>query len=171
MWKYTGTERPPFAITPGPGQESVWDYSRPPKIVPDDRRVVVRFDDLTIADSVHTFRVLETASPPTFYIPESDVKVELLQPARGDSLCEWKGRAAYWTLKAAGLPKGVIGWSYATAEAPYESISGYYSFYPGRIDCFVNGQCVRPQPGSFYGGWVTDEIVGPWKGDPGTERW
>lgn len=171
MWEYTGTERPPFAITPGPGQESVWDYCRPPKIVPDKRRVVVRFDDLTVADSLHTFRVLETASPPTFYIPQSDVSAELLQVAHGASLCEWKGRATYWRLKAARLSESAVGWSYPKAKVPYESISGYYSFYPARMDCFVDGQRVRPQPGSFYGGWVTDEIVGPWKGDPGTETW
>jgi len=171
MWKYTGTERPPFAMAPGPSQESVWDYPRPPKIAPDKRRVIVRFNHITIAESVHTVRVLETASPPTFYIPQSDVNVELLQVAHGASLCEWKGRAAYWRLKAAGLSQSAVGWSYPTAKAPYESISGYYSFYPGRMDCFVDGESVRPQPGSFYSGWVTDEVVGPWKGDPGTETW
>jgi uncharacterized protein (DUF427 family) len=171
MWKYTGRQRPPFAETPGPGQESVWDYPRPPKIVVDKRRVIVRSGAVTLADSVGTYRVLETASPPTFYIPQRDVRVELLQPFAGASVCEWKGTATYWRLKASVPSDGAVGWNYPTAQAPYELISGTYSFYPGRVECFVDDQRVRPQPGFFYGGWVTDEIVGPWKGDPGTETW
>jgi uncharacterized protein (DUF427 family) len=171
MWKYNGRKRPPFAEAPGPGQESVWDYPRPPKVVADQRRVVVRFGDSIIADSISTYRVLETAGPPTFYIPPRDVRVELLQPFPGASVCEWKGTAKYWSLKTSEPAREAIGWSYPTAQSPYELISGYFSFYPGRVECFVDNQRVRPQPGYFYGGWVTDEIVGPWKGEPGTERW
>lgn len=171
MWKYDGRKRPPFADAPGPCQESVWDYLRPPKVVADRRRIIVRFGDILIADSISTFRVLETAAPPTFYIPPRDVGVELLQPFPGASVCEWKGAAKYWRLKTSEPAREAIGWSYPTAQRPYEMISGHFSFYPGRVECFVDHQRVRPQPGYFYGGWITDEIVGPWKGEPGTESW
>ena len=171
MWVYTGRKRPAFAETPSPGQESVWDYPRPPKLVADTRRVVVRFAETTIADSADAYRVLETAGPPTFYIPPRDVRVELLQPLPGESLCEWKGTAKYWALKTSTLCREAVGWSYPTARTPYEPISGYLSFYPGRLECFVDNERARPQPGYFYGGWVTNEIVGPWKGERGTESW
>ncbi len=171
MWEYTGTKRPPFAQPPGPGQESVWDYPRPPKLVPDRRCIIVRAGDRTIADSVESYRVLETAGPPTFYIPPKDVDVEWLQPLPGISVCEWKGAASYWCLEASARTNEAVAWAYPAARPPYEVISGYLSFYPGRLACFVDHERVRPQPGLFYGGWVTDEIVGPWKGEPGTDTW
>jgi uncharacterized protein (DUF427 family) len=171
MWKYTGHERPPFAETPGPGQESVWDYPRPPKLVADHRWIVVQRADLLIADSRDTYRVLETAGPPTFYIPLRDVRAELLKSFAGTSLCEWKGAAQYWTLETSISPADAIAWSYPRAQAPYGAIATCLSFYPGRVECFVDGERVRPQPGYFYGGWITHEIVGPWKGEPGTEGW
>lgn len=171
MWEYTGGKRPPFAETPAPGQESVWDYPRPPKLVADKRRVAVRWGELTIAHSVETYRVLETAGPPAFYIPRRDVRVELLQPFPGASVCEWKGTAQYWGLATAPPSREAVGWCYPTPQTPYEPIAGYFSFYPGRVECFVENERVRPQPGCFYGGWVTGEIVGPWKGEPGTEIW
>ena len=171
MWEYTGLKRPSFAEAPSPGQESVWDYPRQPKLVDDNRRVVVRFGGITIADSVKTYRVLETAGPPTFYIPPKDVRVELLLPFPGASVCEWKGTAKYWGVKGSAPAREAVGWSYPMAQTPYEPIAGCYSFYPGRVECFVDNERVRPQPGFFYGGWVTNEIVGPWKGEPGTEGW
>jgi uncharacterized protein (DUF427 family) len=171
MWQYTGDKRPPFADTPAPGQESVWDYPRPPTLVADHRRIVVQRGDLLIADSRETYRVLETAGPPTFYIPPQDVHAELLKPFPGTSICEWKGAAEYWTLETLISPREAIGWSYPAAHDPYGAIANYFSFYPGRVDCFVDGGRVRPQPGYFYGGWITNEIVGPWKGEPGTEGW
>ena len=171
MWEYTGRKRPPFAHEPAPGEESVWDYPRPPKLIADQRRIVVRLRDQVIADSAETLRILETAGPPTFYIPPRDVRVEQLQPFIGASICEWKGTAKYWSLKTSAPAREAVAWSYPTAQAPYNSISAYLSFYPGRIECFVDDQRVRAQPGYFYGGWITDEIVGPWKGEPGTERW
>ena len=160
MWVYTGDKRPAFAETPATGQESVWDYPRPPKLVADHRRIVVQGGDLLIADSGENYRILETAGPPTFYIPRQNVRVELMKPLPGTSICEWKGAAQYWTLETS-----------TAAQAPYDTISGCFSFYPGRIECFVDGERVRPQPGYFYGGWITDEVVGPWKGEPGTEWW
>ncbi len=171
MWEYTGHRRPPFAATPESGQESVWDYPRPPKLVADHRRIVVQCGDLPIADSRETYRVLETAGPPTFYIPPGDVHAELLKPFPGTSICEWKGAAQYWTLATSIAPREAIAWSYPRAQAPYGAIANYFSFYPGRVDCCVDGERVRPQPGYFYGGWITNEIVGPWKGEPGTEGW
>ncbi len=171
MWVYTGQKRPPFAITPRLGQESVWDYPRPPKLIAEQRRIVVRRGDLLIADSRESYRILETAAPPTFYIPPRDVHVELLQPFPGTSICEWKGAAKYWTLAMPISGRQAIGWSYPKARPPYGAIADFFSFYPGRVECFVDGERVRPQPGYFYGGWITDEIVGPWKGEPGTEGW
>ena len=171
MWEYTGRKRPLFARIPGPGQESVWDYPRPPRLAGDKRSVVVRFRGTIIAESVETYRVLETAGAPTFYIAPKDTRVALLLPVPGESVCEWKGTARYWGLRASAPPREAVGWCYSPAQSPYELISGYFSFYPGRVECFVDNERVRPQPGSFYGGWVTDEIIGPWKGEPGTEKW
>jgi uncharacterized protein (DUF427 family) len=171
MWVYTGDQRPPFAATPATGQESVWDYSRPPKLVADHRRIVVQRGDLLIADSRENYRILETAGPPAFYIPPQNVRLELLKPLPATSICEWKGAAQYWAIATVTSALDAIAWRYPKAQAPYDTISGYFSFYPGRIECLVDGERVRPQPGYFYGGWITDEIVGPWKGDPGTEWW
>ena len=169
MWVYTGDKRPSFGETPATGQESVWDYPRPPKLLADHRRIVVQRGDLLIANSRENYRILETAGPPTFYIPPRNVRVELLKPLAGTSICEWKGAAQYWAIETSTAE--AIAWSYLRAQAPYDTISGYFSFYPGRIECFVDDERVRPQPGYFYGGWITDEIVGPWKGEPGTESW
>ncbi|HEY7559591.1 MAG TPA: DUF427 domain-containing protein [Candidatus Binatia bacterium] len=171
MWVYIGDKRPPFAETAGPGQESVWDYPRPPKLVADHRRIIVRLGDLLIAESHESYRILETAGPPTFYISPQDVHAKLLKPFPGTSICEWKGEAKYWKLETSTPAREAIAWSYPRAQAPYGAISGHYSFYPGRVECFVDSERVRPQPGYFYGGWITNEIVGPWKGDPGTEGW
>jgi uncharacterized protein (DUF427 family) len=171
VWQYRGQERPPFAKEPRPGQESVWDYPRPPAIVVDQRRVEVRLGDLVIVDSRQNYRILETASPPTFYIPPQRVRMELLEPCAGISVCEWKGVARYWTLKNHPSSLQSVGWSYPNPSLPFEAIAGYFSFYPARVECFVDGERVRPQPGEFYGGWVTSEIVGPFKGEPGTLQW
>ena len=170
MWDFDGRRRPPFALTPGEGEESVWDYPRPPRCALDARQVVVRAPGGVLASSTRAIRLLETASPPGFYLPPEDVDTAQLAPAPGRSLCEWKGAAVYWRLAndPAGQP---IGWSYPAPHAAFAVIAGYFAFYPGRVACFVNDERVAPQPGGFYGGWVTREIVGPWKGDPGTGHW
>ncbi len=170
MWKYRGQERPPFADVPHEGQESVWDYPRPPRLVADNRTVEVRSGSVVIARSNRTVRVLETASPPTFYIPPADVVSDRLVPAAGTSVCEWKGAARYWSITDRPETRP-IGWSYPAPPARYEQIRDYLSFYPGRVECYVAGERVRPQPGGFYGGWLTGEIVGPVKGEPGTGHW
>lgn len=123
-----------------------------------------------LARSERTYRVLETASPPTYYIPEKDVTMELLVRSPGGSICEWKGAAQYWSLASdrRGEP---VAWSYGDPKPDYKMLRGCVSFYPGRVACCVDGERVRPQPGGFYGGWITNGIVGPFKGEPGTEHW
>ena len=170
MWKYRGQNRPQFAEEPGAGQESVWDYPRPPSIEACDRLVLVQSGVKVVARSTETYRVLETASPPGFYIPPKDIDWNELAPTSGASVCEWKGVARYWTLStdSDGTP---VAWGYPKPTPQFERIRGYLSFYPGRIECYVGGERVRAQGGPFYGGWITSEIVGPSKGAPGTEHW
>jgi uncharacterized protein (DUF427 family) len=170
-WAHRGQRRPAFAIDPGPGQESVWDYPRPPRLVADPRRVEVRIGEALLARSSHAIRVLETASPPTFYLPRADVRMELLRRATGHSYCEWKGQAIYFDAIDDRRVIERAAWSYENPTAPFSAIAGYLSFYPGRVTCTVDGERVRPQRGAFYGGWVTDEIVGPYKGEAGTGGW
>jgi uncharacterized protein (DUF427 family) len=173
LWRYTGADRPPFAEAASPDQESVWDYPRPPRLVPDAREVIVRVAGLEIVRTRGALRILETASPPTFYLPFADAQRELLvpSPASRSSRCEWKGDARYWSIRAGDELLHEVGWSYPAARHPYEAIAECFSVYPGRMECLVDGERVRPQDGGFYGGWVTDEIVGPWKGGPGTSGW
>ena len=164
-----GLSRPPFAIEPGTGQESVWDYPRPPAIRADSRPVEVIAGGVTIARSMRTYRVCETASPPTFYLPPNDVDLDHLVSVSGRSYCEWKGSAVYWAL--AGSPEQPVAWFYPKPRARFRKLRDYFSFYPGRIECYVAGERVIPQAGGFYGGWITSEITGPFKGDPGTGNW
>jgi uncharacterized protein (DUF427 family) len=138
--------------------------------MPDRRPVEVRYGGQVIAASSGTYRLLETASPPSFYIPPRDVNRELLRLAAGSSVCEWKGAAQYWELTADPIA-GIVGWSYPAPKTAYEKIQDYVSFYPSKLACYVAGEKVRAQPGQFYGGWVTAEIVGPFKGGPGTAHW
>jgi uncharacterized protein (DUF427 family) len=169
MWEYTGVKRPPFAVEPGAGQESVWDYPRPPRLEPCGRLVQVSAGELEIARTTRSLRVLETASPPTFYLPPGDVDWDHLTSSAGGSICEWKGAAEYFAL--AVDPAIVVAWCYRKPTARFADLAGYVGFYPGRVACFVNEERVQPQPGGFYGGWITAEIVGPCKGEPGTSGW
>ena len=169
-WRHRGHARPAWAIEPGPGEESVWDYPRPPRVQSDARLVRVVHQGATVAESRRSVRILETASPPTFYIPPAHVDWSLLTAVDGGSYCEWKGAARYWGLAAApaGLP---VGWTYPRPRPAFEKLKDFICFYPGRVECRVAGERVRPQPGRFYGGWITDDITGPFKGDPGTGHW
>lgn len=170
MWRYVGEDRPPFALAPGPGQQSVWDYPRPPRLAPDAREVIVKAGDIEVARSARTLRLLETASPPTFYIPAADVRTDLLVPAEGSSHCEWKGRERYWSLKLlAGRER--VAWSYPEPLPPYEALADHFGFYPQWLDCFVDGVRVQPQPGGHYAGWITPELAGPFKGEAGSHGW
>ncbi len=171
QWRWTGRERPAFAPAAGPGQESVWDYPRPPVLVADSREVVIRWGELEIARTVRAIRVLETAHPPSFYLPWDDVARDYLIAAPGSSLCEWKGPARYWSLTdgARALPR--VAWSYPRPLPGAEVLAQCVAFYPGSLQCTVGGAAVTAQPGRFYGGWVTPELVGPFKGEPGSESW
>ena len=170
MWNFRGQSRPSFALEPGAGQESVWDYPRPPRIEPDARLIEVKQAGVLLASSAGNFRVLETASPPTYYLPPDAVRCKLLRRTPGASFCEWKGAATYWALAdAPEMPP--VGWSYDTPSAAFECIRGYLAFYPARVECYLAGERVLAQAGGFYGGWITAAIVGPFKGDPGTAGW
>jgi uncharacterized protein (DUF427 family) len=159
-------------VPPGPGQESVWDYPRPAIAQAFGGRVQVVFGGLTIADSVRAVRTLETSHPPTYYIPADDVRIEHLTVNGRRSLCEWKGQAAYFELTVGGRTVPDAAWSYARPTEPFAAIAGAFAFYAAGMDaCFVDGERVTPQPGGFYGGWITSRVVGPFKGGPGTMGW
>jgi uncharacterized protein (DUF427 family) len=139
-------------------------------VAPCDAQVDVYNGSQRIARTHCALRVLETASPPTFYLPPDCIDWGQLTQARGSSFCEWKGSATYWSL--ADAPDGpVVGWSYERPSDAFAAISGYLSFYPALLQCHVDGERVSAQPGGFYGGWVTASIAGPFKGDPGTGHW
>ena len=170
-WRYTGQERPPFAHDPKPGQESVWDYPRPPRLAADTREIIVRWGARELVRTRRAIRVLETAHAPSFYLPWEDVVRDLVQPAAGTSLCEWKGPARYWSLVDGDRRLPGVGWSYPQPFAGAEALSDCVAFYPAALECEIDGCKVRPQPGGFYGGWITPELAGPFKGELGSEGW
>ena len=170
-WTWRGATRPPFAEVPGPGQISVWDFPRPPRLVQDTREVVVRWGDAEVARTQRAWLVLETAHPPSFYLPWDDVNRHLLQAAAGGSFCEWKGPARYWSLVHGRERLPGVAWSYPQPLPGAEALANCVAFYPAALDCRVDGQPVRPQPGGFYGGWITPELTGPFKGDRGSDGW
>lgn len=152
--------------------ESVGEYPRPPRVEADARRVVIVHRGVTLADSRGCRRVLETRHPPVFYVPREDVRSDLLSRSRATSVCEWKGSATYWTLAVDGSTVPDVAWSYEAPRPEYASIAGSLAFYAGKVDlCTVDGERVLAQPGDFYGGWITAEILGPFKGGPGTTGW
>ena len=159
-------------VRPGPGQESVWDYPRPPRVEPVPERVRVVLGGVTIADSTRAFRVLETAGAPAYYVPREDVRAELLEPSPTTSQCEWKGGASYVSFALGERRVQDVAWSYEHPNAGYEAIAGHLAFYAAKVDeAWVGEERARPQPGGFYGGWVTSRIVGPIKGEPGSWGW
>jgi uncharacterized protein (DUF427 family) len=163
-----GVERVP----PRPGQESVWDYPRPPALELSSEHVQVVLGGEVVADTRAALRILETSHPPTYYLPVADFRAGALRPAEGSSFCEWKGVASYVDLLGGEAVALRAGWFYPTPTAAYAALRDHVALYPGAVDrCTVDGEVVRPQPGSFYGGWVTDRVVGPFKGEPGTRFW
>ena len=159
-------------IAPGPGQESVWDYPRPPRWERSPRRVRVEVGGVTIADSEHAIRVLETSHPPVYYFPPADILLEHLQPTEGTSFCEWKGAATYYQIRVGDLVIPQACWTYLVPTPRFESLVRHVAFYPSKMDaCYVDEERVTAQPGDFYGGWITSDIVGPFKGGPGTFGW
>jgi uncharacterized protein (DUF427 family) len=154
-------------------KESVWDYPRPPRVEPLDRAVRIEHGGVVVAESDRALRVLETASPPTVYIPAADVRTELLSAIPGEhTFCEWKGHASYFDLEAGGSRSEAAAWHYPEPREAFAVLKDHIAFYAGRVDAaYLGDEQVRPQGGSFYGGWVTDEIQGPFKGEPGSEGW
>lgn len=162
QWQFTGKQRPSFAHVPEAGQESVWDYPRPPRVEPLYATVEVRYQETLLAKSDRSVRVLETAGAPTVYIPPDDIFAPFVGDG-GSSVCEWKGLAE--GLAFAGIANA--GWRYIQMFPAFKALYQWVAFYPGKVECFVGDERVRPQPGGYYGGWVTDNIVGPIKGEPG----
>ncbi|MFO8065800.1 MAG: DUF427 domain-containing protein [Spirochaetota bacterium] len=153
-------------------RESVWDYPRPPAVEKTTDRVQVTLGGKTIADTTRALRVLETSHPPTYYIPRSDIVEGALEPTRGSSFCEYKGRASYFDVVSGDTRARAAAWIYPSPTAAYQELADAVAFYPGLMEaCFVDGEQIDAQAGSYYGGWITSNITGPFKGAPGTGGW
>ncbi|MEB3336219.1 MAG: DUF427 domain-containing protein [Leptolyngbyaceae bacterium] len=152
--------------------ESVWDYPRPPRLEDCSKPIQVVFNQIVIADTHHAKRVLETSHPPVYYIPPEDIKQEYLQRMPRTSWCEWKGQAGYYTIAVGDRQALNAAWFYPNPTDAFLPIKDHVAFYAHLMDaCYVDGEQVQPQPGDFYGGWITRDIVGPFKGGPGTWGW
>jgi uncharacterized protein (DUF427 family) len=154
-------------------KESVWNYPRPPRVEAASRRARVRFAGRWVADSQRALRVLETSHPPTYYFPREDVDMALLLPVKGfQTFCEWKGHASYFDLEWAGKRSGKAAWTYREPAEGFALLKGCIAFYPSRVDaCFLDDEQIRPQRSTFYGGWISSDIQGPFKGGAGTAGW
>jgi uncharacterized protein (DUF427 family) len=153
--------------------ESVWDYPRPPRLEPTHRRIRILHAGQTLADTTAALRILETSHPPVYYLPQSKLAMEFLQPSSTrKSYCEFKGFATYWNFVMNGVVVPDIAWSYEQPSKPYAALAHHLAFYASKPDeCWVDDERVIPQPGDFYGGWITSDLVGPFKGAPGTLGW
>jgi uncharacterized protein (DUF427 family) len=159
-------------VVPQPGQESVWDYPRPPRVELSHKHIRVVFNGVTVAETDRAIRVLETSHPPVYYIPIEDIKREYLTQNAHQTVCEFKNAASYYNLNVNGKVSENAGWFYANPARGFETIKDAVAFYPGRVDaCYVDDEKVQPQEGNFYGGWITSEVVGPFKGGPGSMGW
>ncbi|MFM7535636.1 MAG: DUF427 domain-containing protein [Acidimicrobiales bacterium] len=164
--------RRPTRIEPGPGQESVWDYPRPPDLRACPARVRVVHRGVVVADTVEAVRVCETSHAPAYYLPRRDITPGALRPSPGRSVCEWKGVAVYWAVTAGDEVVEQAAWSYEDPVDAFSAIRGHVAFYAQRVEeCWVGDERVSPNGGDFYGGWITSAVVGPFKGDPGTQWW
>ena len=153
-------------------KESVWGYPRPPRVEESGRTVRVVLGGEVIAESTRSKRVLETSHPPVYYIPIENVRPGVLVPSGRTTFCEFKGGAHYYTVRAGGRVEKDAAWYYPRPSPGFEAIADHVAFYPGRMDeCSIDGERVKPQAGGFYGGWITAEIEGPFKGEPGTSGW
>lgn len=153
-------------------QESVWDYPRPPRVERCAERIRVEFGGVTIADSMAAYRLLETSHPPTYYIPQADIRMDLLRPSSGRSFCEFKGSAGYWDLEVEDRTVAPVAWSYPAPSGAYKELRDHLAFYASKVDaCYVGDELARPQEGGFYGGWITGNLKGSFKGAPGTRGW
>jgi uncharacterized protein (DUF427 family) len=155
-----------------PGQESVWDYPRPPRAEPTSRHIQIAHGGTNLAETSSSIRTLETSHPPTYYIPQSDIAMSLLTATDRTSFCEWKGHAVYWTVAIAGSVFRDVGWSYPDPTRGFAMLRDHIAFYAAPFDqCLVDDVRVVPQPGGFYGGWITPDVAGPFKGIPGSNFW
>jgi uncharacterized protein (DUF427 family) len=161
----------PPRIEPGPGQESVWDYPRPPAIEPTDRLLRVELRGVVLAKTRSAWRVLETSQAPAFYLPPDSVRWEYLVESATRSFCEWKGQADYLDIVVGSHHVMDAAWRYRDPVERFASLRDHLAFYPQKVDCFVDGERVDAMPGGFYGGWITADVVGPFKGGPGTLGW
>jgi uncharacterized protein (DUF427 family) len=162
----------PNPVPPENGRESVWNYPRPPRVEETVKRIVVVVNGVTIAETERAKKVLETSHPPVYYIPPQDIKMELLEKNSRTSVCEWKGVAVYFDARVSGKRIGNIAWSYPAPNPAFGLIKDHLAFYASLADaCYVDGERAAPQPGGFYGGWVTRDVTGPFKGEPGSEWW
>lgn len=156
----------------GPGQESVWSYPRPPRLEREPRRITVSLGGVVVADTTAAWRVLETSHPPTYYLPPTDIADGALVAAPGSSVCEWKGAARYSTVVGGDRREEAAAWAYPHPTEAFAAMADHVAFYCARMDrCTVGDEEAGPQPGGFYGGWVTSWVVGPFKGEPGTYGW
>jgi uncharacterized protein (DUF427 family) len=155
-----------------PGQESVWAYPRPPRAEPTPRHLEIVHRGVVIADSRATIRTLETSHPPSYYIPRADIAMDRLKPTARRSFCEWKGQASYFDVILDGKVLRDVAWSYPDPSPGFRNLKNFIAFYPAPFDaCRIDGEIVRPQPGGFYGGWITADVAGPFKGGPGSNFW
>ncbi len=162
----------PNPIPPKPGQESVWDYPRPARWEETSRHIQVIFNGVVLAETRQARRVLETSHPPSYFLPPDDVQRDYLTEARRKTFCEWKGWCSYYNVSIGAKQAAHAVWCYNDPTLDFAAIRGYYAFYAPLMDaCYVDGDVVTPQPGNYYGGWITQDIVGPFKGGPGTRGW
>ncbi len=162
----------PVAEPTGPGEESVWDYPRPPRIEPCAAHIAIVLGGVTIVDTHAGYRVLETSHPPNYYVPIDAFLDGAVVRSDGASFCEWKGRATYYTVRGGDRSEAGAAWGYERPSPAFAPLVGHVTVYPGRMDgCFVDGERVVAQPGEFYGGWITAAIKGPFKGGPGSRGW
>lgn len=156
----------------GSKRESVWDYPRPPLLEPTPKRLTIVFAGTVIAETTSAYRVLETSHPPNYYLPPDAIAPGVLRPVPGASWCEWKGQAHYFDVVVGTATAPRAAWGYDAPTPGFAAIAGYVAFYAGAMDqCLVDDEVVTPQPGGFYGGWITSDLDGPFKGGPGTQGW
>lgn len=159
-------------IEPKVNQESVWDYPRPPRVEKTSKTLKVIFNEEVIALTNNAYRVLETSHPPAYYIPQPDIQMNYVEGTSHTTFCEFKGAANYWTITVGDKTVPNAAWSYPNPASGFEAIKDHICFYASKMDtCFVDDELVQPQAGDFYGGWITSDIVGPFKGGAGTWGW
>jgi uncharacterized protein (DUF427 family) len=153
-------------------KESVWDYPRPPRLELSSKHLKVVFGGVVIAETTKALKVCETSHPPVYYFPPEDVQKDLLIPAGKRSECEWKGSASYYTVSVNGNTAENAAWYYPDPRSRFRALRNHIAFYPRKMDaCYVDGEEVQAQPGDFYGGWITSDVIGPFKGGPESIGW